>query len=134
GERRGHLPVPERDRAGSVRRGGVPLRKRHHGLCDGACGRGEPDGAGVLADGEEGPGPGGQAGIQGEAQCGLLLLQQGERHRALPQLLLAGARRLPGEGGQVRLCLRHRQVPAGPGEVSEEREQDHLGGHRGLPG
>ena len=39
-----------------------------------------------------------------------------------------------GEGGQVRLCLRHRQVPAGPGEVSEEREQDHLGGHRGLPG
>ena len=40
----------------------------------------------------------------------------------------------PGEGGQVRLCLRHRQVPAGPGEVSEEREQDHLGGHRGLPG
>ena len=55
-------------------------------------------------------------------------------HRALPQLLLAGARRLPGEGGQVRLCLRHRQVPAGPGEVSEEREQDHLGGHRGLPG
>ena len=32
------------------------------------AGEGSPDGAGVLADGEEGPGPGGQAGIQGEAQ------------------------------------------------------------------
>ena len=36
-----------------------------------------------------------------------------QRHRALPQLLLAGARRRAGKGGEKRLCLRSRQVPAG---------------------
>ena len=84
---------------------------------------------GVLAGGEEGAGPGGQAGVQGEIVRGLLFLQQVQRHRALPQLQLAGAWRQPGKGHEVRLCLRHRQVSAGPEQVSEEREQNYLGGH-----
>ena len=36
----------------------------------GACRRGDPDRPHVLAGGEEGPGPGGQAGVQGQAQRG----------------------------------------------------------------
>ena len=58
-----------------------------------------------------------------------------QRHRVLPQLLLAGARRQPGKGGQVRLGVRHRQVPARQqSKYQQEREQDHLPRRAGLPG
>ncbi len=59
------------------------------------AGENPPDPACVLADRAEGPGPGGQAGVQGEAVGLLLLLQPGVHHGALPQLLLAGARGSP---------------------------------------
>ena len=85
--------------------------------------------AGVLGGGAPWPGPCRQAGVQGEAQRGLLLLQQGPGHRALPQLRLAGARRRPGKGHEIGLRLRHRRLAPPAGQVSEEREQEHLGGH-----
>ncbi len=56
-----------------------------------------------------GPGPGGQAGIQGEAVGGALLFQQAEPDRILPQLQLPGARRRPGAGGAFRLCFPDRR-------------------------
>ena len=63
-----------------------------------------------------------------------VFFQQNCRDGILPQLLLAGTRRKPRKGGQVRLCLRHRQVSARPGEVSKEREQNQLERCAGLSG
>ena len=94
-----------------------------HGIQDYVAelaGEGALTAPGVLAGGKAGPGPGGQAGVQGEALCRLLLFQQGAGHRALPQLLLAGAWRRAGKGNKKRFCLRGGQVPAGSEQISEE--------------
>ena len=97
-----------------------------HGIEDympGAGGDGCPDGAGVLGGGAPGPGSGGQAGVQGEAQCSAAAFPtRSHVMRALPQLQLPGARRQPGEGHPLGLCLRHRQVPAGQQQVHQGRE------------
>ena len=87
------------------------------------AGEDDPDRAGVLAGGAAGPGPGGQAGVQGEAlawpaafptRCSVI-----EHYH---NSSLAGARRQPGEGREVRLCLRHRRVPAGPDGKYQKNE------------
>ena len=66
---------------------------------------------------------------------GALLLQSGEPHRVLPQLLLAGIRRRAGEGRPQRLCLRRSTPICKPDSKYTKNEiQDHLPGRAGLPG
>ena len=110
------------------------LRKRHRGLCRASWrGRtpsprpssGETERRG--RDREDKP------EYKVKLSCACCFSNTVQRHRALPQLLLARARRRPGKGGEDCLRLRHRQVSEGQQQVPEEREQDHLAGRGGLP-
>jgi DNA gyrase subunit B len=126
GERGHHLPLPQPER-GVLRDRGVPLRKRHTGLCAGAGGGEFSLTAPVFWQSErKGRDRADKPEYKVKTQRGLLLLQPDSSGGALPQLQLAGARRLPGKGHEIRLCLRHRRLPASEQQVPEEREQGHL--------
>ena len=91
-----------------------PLRKRHRGLCDGAGGEDTLTTPVQFWQAERtGPGPGGQAGVQGEALRAPAASPTGvhvmEHYHNSSWLEHGGA---PEKAVQVRLCLRHRRVPA----------------------
>ena len=52
----------------------------------------------------------------------LCFSNQVSRHGVLPQLVLAGIWRRAGEGGQKRLCLRHRRLSEIHQQIYEERD------------